>query len=680
MSIFGVGVSGIQAAQAGMLVTQHNITNSNTPGYSRQSIIQGTAIPVGTSIGFAGNGVQVTTISRQYNAFLTDQVRRSESELSSLDSYFSNIQVIDDLLADANAGVSPAIQDFFKGVQQVAASPSSLESRQAMVSSAQSLVARLQGANQRISDLYGQVNQQVGDMVGTINSYAQQIAKLNERITVAESAVSQPANDLRDQRDQLVSDLNKLVKVQVVPVGDSGIQVFIGKGQLLVSGNQASALSAVKSSEDPSRITVALKTNNGDQELPEDIVSGGELGGLLQFRSETLDKAVNSLGKVAASLALTFNAQHGVGMDLYGNNAGDANFAADFFQISQPKVIASNASGPVVTASFTAPRISDPASTGNYYTDLTGSDYQLEYNAGNFTLTRLSDGVVWSDTSIAGLNSQITDPTDTRGPQGFSLADDGAAYTDGDSFLIEPTREIAKNITVNNSIAGDVKLIAAGSAMRASVGLTNQGSMAVKIDRMMSGTPTLAYPVQITMASNYLTFDPSYDGQTVTIVDSTGTFDRVIGTDPIPFTTGASYVLDGVMFSLSGTPQDGDTLSIDWNDGQSGGVGVSDGSNITLLGKLLTQNTMSGGSVSYQGGYAQMVSDVANKAREIEVTKDAQQTLVDQATAARDSESGVNLDEEAAALLKYQQLYQASARSISIGQKLFDELLSIAGG
>lgn len=679
MSIFGIGVSGIQAAQAGMLVTQHNITNSGTAGYNRQSIIQSTAIPVGTSIGFAGNGVQVTTISRQYNSFLTDQLRTSQTQLSSLDSYFSNIQVIDDLLADANAGVSPAIQDFFKGVQQVASSPSSLESRQAMVSSAQSLVARLQGANQRISDLYGQVNQQVGDMVGTINSYAQQIANLNERITVAESSVNQPANDLRDQRDQLVSELNKLVKVQVVPTGDSGIQVFIGKGQTLVSANRANSLVAVKSSEDPSRVTIAMKTNNGNQELPESIITGGELGGLLEFRSETLDKAVNSLGKIAASVALTFNAQHAVGMDLYGNNAGDAGFAADFFQITPPKVIPSNASGPVVTASFTPPKISEPASTGNYYTDLTGSDYRLEYDGGNFNLIRLSDGVVWTDTSLAGLNTQINDATDSRGAQGFTLADDGAAYTDGDSFLIEPTREIAKNITVNNSIAGDVKLIAAGSAMRASVGLTNQGAMSVKIDRMLSGTPTLAYPIQVTMASNYLTFDPAYDGQTVTIVDSTGSFDRVIGTDPIPFTTGASYVLDGVMFSLSGSPQDGDTFSIDWNDGQSGAIGVSDGSNITLLGKLLTQNTMSGGSVTYQGGYAQMVSDIANKAREIEVTKEAQQTLVDQASAARDSESGVNLDEEAAALLKYQQLYQAAARSISVGQKLFDELLSIAG-
>lgn len=681
--IFGIGITGIQAAQTGMLVTQHNITNSGTAGYNRQSMIQTSAPGVGSGIGFIGNGVQITTVSRQYNSFLTEQQRQSETQYSSLNTYFGNIQVIDDLLADANAGVSPALQDFFKGVQQVAASPSSTEARQSMVSTAQSLVARLQGADQRISNLYGQVNQQVSDTAELVNTYAKQIAALNEKITIAESSTSQPANDLLDQRDQLISEVNKLVEVQTVPVGKNGIEVFIGRGQLLVMGNRASTFSAVKSSQDPSRVVLALDTGTGNQELPEGFITGGSLGGLMSFRSGTLDNAINSLGKIAASLALSFNAQHAVGMDKNGRNQGDAGFVADFFQIGSPKVIPSE---PLV-ASFTPPRLSDPQSTGNYFTDLTGSDYQLKFDAGTFTLMRLSDSTVWTDTTLAGLNTQINDPTDARGAQGITLTDDGSGFNNGDSFLIEPTREIAKDIAVNKSIVSDVNLIAAGSAMRTSVGLTNNGSMKVTLDRMLSGTPTLTYPVNVAITnvatSPELTFDPAYNGQTVNIITSTGAFPTTYtigGATPIPYDTGASYVLDGVMFSLSGTPKEGDSFSIDWNDGQSGSVGVADSSNIMLLGKLQTQNTMDGGATSYQASYAQMVSNIGNKASEIEVTKDAQKALVDQATAARDSESGVNLDEEAAALLKFQQLYQASARSISIGQKLFDELLSIAGG
>jgi len=679
--IFGIGVSGIQAAQMGMLVTQHNITNSNTPGYTRQSVLQTTAIPVGTALGFAGNGTQITTIARQYNSFLTDQVKRSQTELTSLDTYFSQIQVIDDLLADANAGVSPALQEFFKGVQQVAASPASLPARQSMVSAAQSLVSRLQGADQRISDMYGQVNAQVSDTVSLINTYGQQIANLNERITVAQSAINQPPNDLLDQRDQLISELNKLVKVQTVPLGDSGVEVFIGKGQLLVMGNRANQMSAVRSAEDPSRIAVALDTGSGKLELPDSVINGGQLGGLLSFRSETLDKAVNSLGKVAASLALTFNAQHGLGMDMLGNNDPDPGFVADFFKIPSPKVIPSNPSGTIITASFTAPTMSNLTTTGNFFTDLTNSDYRLEYNAGNFTLTRLSDSVTWSGADIATINAQITDRTDPRGAQGFSLDDGGAgSYTDGDSFLIEPTREIAKNISIDTRIAGDVRLIAAGSPIRASVGLTNQGSMSVAVERMVGANPGLSYPIQVSVAGADFAFDPAYNNQFVTVTDSNGSQSYEIGVDAVPRVAGATYELDGVLFSVKGNPQNGDTFTLDWNDGQTGSIGVSDSSNILLLGKLQTQNTSDGGTASYQASYAQLVSDIGNKAREIEVTKDAQQSLVDQASAARDAESGVNLDEEAANLLKYQQLYQASARSITIGQKLFDELLSIAGG
>ena len=705
--IFGIGVSGVQAAQMGMLVTQHNITNAKTPGYNRQSTIQTTSLPVGFSSGFMGNGTQVTTVNRQYNSFLTDQVRRSSTEFSSLDAYFKQVQIIDDLLADANAGVSPALQDFFKGLQQVSAAPSSLPARQSMASAAQALVSRFQAADQRMSDLFGQVNLQISDSVALINTYGKQIAALNQQITIAESAVNQPANDLLDQRDNLISELNKLVKVETIPQGASGLQVMIGKGQVLVMGNSSNELSAVRSSLDPMRTTIAIELGNGKQELPENIIEGGQLGGLLAFRSETLDRAVNSLGKVAASLALTFNAQHATGMDLLGNSVGvgganDAGFIANFFSIPNPKVIASNPLGPEVSASFTPPKMT-AGPNGNYFTDITNSDYRLEYNGANFSLTRLSDGVNWSANSLAALNTQINDRTDPRGAQGITLADNGAAYADGDSFLIEPTREVAKNIMVDGRIANDVRLIAAALPVRASVSLTNQGTMKVSVNRVtqdLSATaPGPAYPVKIGISA---------DGASLTLGDAGGPYsvtnpgpfqvtayptnggapttyilEYPASATPPPTANGMTYeIWDGnsrIQFSINGTARPGDTFSLDMNDASTGGkIGVSDSGNMLLLGKLQTQNTADGAATSYQGIYAQMVADIGNKAREVEVTKDAQKSLVDQANAVRNAESGVNLDEEAANLLKYQQLYQASARSISVGQKLFDELLSIA--
>jgi flagellar hook-associated protein 1 FlgK len=706
--IFGIGVSGIQAAQMGLQVAQHNITNANTPGYNRQSVVQATAIPVGFGSGFVGNGTQVTTISRQYNQFLTDQVRQSDTQLSSLDTYFGQIQVVDDLLADANAGVSPALQDFFKGLQQVVAAPASLPARQSMVSSAQALVSRLQGADQRVSDLYGQVNQQISDNVSTINTYGKQIAALNQQITVAESAVNQPANDLLDQRDQIISELNKLIKVQTVPMGASGIQVMVGKGQVLVMGSQSNQLSAVRSSADPSRITVALDMGAGNQELPENIITGGKLGGLMSFRSGSLDTAVNSLGKVAASLALTFNAQHANGMDLLGNSAGDSGFVAGFFTLPKPKVIPSNTAGPTVTASFTPPELTSNADTGNYFSNITNSDYKLEYLNSGLSLTRVSDGTSWKGQTLSEINTQINDSTDSRGAQGITLVDNGAAYSEGDTFMIQPTREMAKNITVDSRVAGDVRLIAAALPVRASVGLTNQGTMSVAVSRVREdavNAAAITFPVKIGIDANQTFTLFQADGMTAIDPNNPSPLEMTMypadGSTPQSFTVdysvaswpavqaGATYeIANGnsrISFTIKGSPKSGDTFQLANNfevnasTGKKEKIGVSDTGNILLLGKLQTQNTSDGASTSYQGVYAQMVSDIGNKAREVEVTKTAQKALVDQAGAARDAESGVNLDEEAANLLKFQQLYQASARSISIGQKIFDELLSIAG-
>ena len=707
--IFGIGISGIQAAQLGLQVTQHNITNANTPGYSRQSISQSTAIPVAFASGFAGNGTQVDTISRQYNQFLTDQVRQSDTQFSSLEAYFSQIQVVDDLLADSNAGVSPALQEFFKGLQQVVAAPSSLPARQSMVSAGQALVSRLQGADQRISDLYGQVNEQITDSVSMINNYAKQIAALNEQITVAEPMFNQPPNDLLDKRDQILSELNKLIKVQVIPLGTAGVEVMVGKGQVLVMGNQSNQLSAVRSIADPSRITVALDMGAGNQELPENIITGGSLGGLMSFRSGTLDTAVNSLGKVAASLALTFNAQHASGMDLLGNSAGDSGFVAGFFTLPTPKVIPSNSSGPVVTASFSPPELTSNSESGNYFSNITNSDYKLEYFNEELTLVRVADGVTWKGQTLSEINAQINDSTDSRGAQGITLVDDGAAYTEGDSFTIQPTREMAKNIAVDSRIAGDVRLIAAALPVRASVGLTNQGSMSVAVSRVRAdavnlGAITFPVNIGITADQKFTLFKP--DG--ITAIDPNNPSPLEITMYPANGGTPESYTVDyttaswpsvqagatyeiangnsRISFTIKGSPKPGDTFllannfDINASTGKKEKIGVSDTGNILLLGKLQTQNTSDGASTSYQGVYAQLVSNVGNKAREIEVTKTAQKALVDQAGAARDAESGVNLDEEAANLLKYQQLYQASARSISVGQKIFDELLSIAGG
>lgn len=730
--IINTGISGLQVAQLGLLTTGHNITNANTPGFNRQRTIQASNIAMLTGSGYIGQGAHVSTVERLYDSFLSAQVNRAQTTSSELDVYYTQIKQIDNMLADPNAGVSPALQDFFSGVQQVSADPSQLSARQAMISSAQALVARFQGLADRISQMYGDVNGQITTAVASINSYSEQIASLNDAIVIARSSISQPPNDLLDQRDQLVLELNKLIRVTTTTNTDGTYNVYIGNGQQLVTGKQVMTMTSLPSLADPSRFAVGLKTAGGSQELPESLITGGSLGGLLSFRSGSLDRVANDLGRNAASLALTFNAQHALGQDLLGQSIGNANFAANFFTVSPPTVIASmgnsivspatisaslvtpppidgtynlsnvagtysltrqsdgtvwtaaspaalqlvvpateglDLTGATVAAGATTQVVSAAANKANFYTRLTSSDYRLDFNGANYTMTRLSDNTQWSNASLATLSSTIA------GSEGFSFSVAAGTVASGDSFIIQPTRAAAKNISVNATVAADARLIAAAMPVRTVAASTNTGSGKISAGDSLPGSGTPAIPATgITFtydsAGNTLTLAGLPAGANISV--SVGNTSTVYPGPTIPYTSGAKITLASVSFDISGNPNNGDIFTLGRNPGA-----VSDGRNALTLGELQTQNTMSGKTASYQSAYAQLVSDAGNKSREIEVKSQAQSALLKQSSDARDALSGVNLDEEAANLLRFQQAYQASAKTLDIGSKLFDVLLSI---
>jgi len=511
--------------------------------------------------------------------------------------------------------------------------------------------------------------------VAAINSFAQQIADLNGRIIVAQSSSNQPANDLLDQRDQLVSELNKLVGVKTTTQSDGSYNVFFGTGQQLVVGSTVMTMTATASSADPSRIVVGLKNAGATQELPESLITGGALGGLIRFRKEALDPAMNELGRVAASAAQTFNAQNALGQDLLGNIQGSAAFQSDFFVISPstPKVIANSANtgSAAVTASFNA-----ASNNGtNFYTNLTASDYRVSFDGTNYKVTRLSDNHVWPNaTEPAGLvpGSAFSLPT-----EGITINLSGAMAS-GDSFLIQPTRDMSRNLTVNAAVANDPRLIAAAAPIATATGASNTGTASITSGTVSTGytAPAAGSPVTLTYTSagSLLNVSGLANGTVISVMSggTTNTYTVASGTASLPYTTGSSISFNNIAFTMNGTPANGDTFTVSANTN-----GVADGRNAVLLGKLQTQNTVSGATATYQSSYAQMVSDIGNKTRATQVTQSAQQSLLDQATSARDALSGVNLDEEAANLLSYQQAYQASAKMLDIGAKLFDTLLSI---
>ena len=634
--IFGIGLSGLNAAQAGLLTTSHNISNASTPGYNRQQVVQSSNIPQLTGSGFIGQGVQVSTVKRIYSQFLASQVSQAQTQSSQLDSYYTQIKQLDNMLGDPSAGLSPALQGFFQGVQDVAASPASMPSRQALLSNAQSLAARFQGLNQRFTEFRDGINSQIAGSVTEINSLAQQIASLNHNIVLTGDATSgKPANDLLDQRDELVTQLGRVINTAVVRQSDGSFNVFVGNGQALVLGEQTLTLKTAASPVDPAKTVVGYVTGGNTLLIPESTLQGGSLGGALAFRSGTLDSAQNALGRVAIGLAQTFNDQHRLGQDLNGVIGGD------FFNVAVPGVISVTGNNP---ASSIAANISNAGA-------LTTSDYQLGFDGTNYTLTRLSD-----NTSVS--SSVLPSGAVPLSLDGISIT--GATINAGESFVIQPTRNGARDITVAIS---DTAKIAAAAPIRTAAALTNAGSGTINAGTVNSPPPVnvdLQQPVTIT-------FHAPYDGQ----FDVTGAGAGLPANNQA-YAAGADISFHGWTVQISGNPAAGDTFTLGPNSN-----GVSDNRNALLLGSLQAQNTLAGGTASYQSAYGQLVSQVGNKTRELEVTSKAQANLVAQTEQAQQSLSGVNLDEEAANLLRYQQQYQAAGKVMQIANTLFNTLLNL---
>ncbi len=666
--LISIAMTGINAAQAGLLTTGNNISNLSTEGYTRQRTLQASNPSVMTGAGGIGQGVHVVTVERMFSQALTTQVLNAQTNVSALDTYYAQVSQIDNMLADKEAGLTPLMQKFFDAAQSVATNPSSISARQSMVSAAETMTTGYRSMYERLTEIEAGINSQVRDTVGQINTYTEQIADLNEKIISASAIGGQPANDLYDKRDKLVADLNELVKVTVTSNTNGSYNVFVGSGQQLVVGSQVTMMSAEPASADRSRNVIGLVGPTGNiQELPESLISGGKLGGLLSFRSEALDASFNQLGLMATSFTQTFNAQHALGRDLLGNANGSANFVGEFFSVGAPDVIpnSKNATGsPTVSVTL------DPVTSNgtNYYSNLTASDYRLSFESGALTLTRLSDNTSWTGANVGAINTQLA-----GSPQGFTLSAGAGAFANGDSYLIQPTRDAARHFAISDKISADPRLIAAGLSEAVAKGaVANTGTGSVSSVSYATGFTT-GSALSLSYNAGSLSGFPATGTVTVTAGATTNTYTMP---SSVPYTAGATIAINGggwsgVSLVLSGAPNNGDSFTL------AAATGVEDGRNIVKLGNLQTQNTMLGANATYQDNYAAFVNDVGNKTASAEISSVAQTSLLKQAVAAREAVSGVNRDEEAAKLIEYQQAYQASAKVIEIASNLFDTLLSI---
>lgn len=766
VGLLGTGISGLLSANTALATTSQNIVNVATEGYSRQraNLVAREAQPYGG--GFIGNGVTLGSIERIYDQFLTTQIRTSSSGYNELNRYHELATQIDNVLADPAAGLMPTLEDFFSSIQDVADDPVSSAARQAMLGSAQTLVDRFNYLDKRFNDLGGTVKESIKVSVLEINEIASAVASINNKISEAKTLGNGEPNDLLDKRDSLILELSQRINVTVTEQDNGSLNVFIGSGQSVVAGFESFKLITVPNQYDPSRLNIAFETPGGSVDVTDQL-SGGSLGGILNFRSKILDRAQIVLGSLAMGMAETFNEQHKKGMDLRGLQGED--FFTDISQSSPTALANLNNNGsplPVVDVEI------DDVS------QVKASDYKLFRETSGYFLIRNSDDKTFKLNNLPG-SPEIID--------GMRIEITTGVMDVGDSFLLSAVGNAARDMELKLK---DTSSIAAASLIRSETSLSNAGSGEIYDEIVVDSAlyagetynvtmaystaaladagatagiltdaganSTLSYELRVNntlvytqaegapaLAGNQAIVDAINGAADVnvattgvkayldpvsgevllanqpasitpidiseTLITSVGvtedadTFSGYFGsaltglTNPSntvqyqgfsdayvvaddagavqltgAYGTGTSISVNGVSASLSGLHYSGDSFTIKLNTN-----GVSDNRNTLLMGELQTELTLNESQDSYSDVYGKLVSEMGIYTYQAEINMNAQEGLLNKSISAREQKSGVNLDEEAANMLRFQQLYKASAQIILAAQTTFDSLMAI---
>jgi flagellar hook-associated protein 1 FlgK len=676
--LLNIGLSGLAANKTSLAVTGHNIVNVNTPGFSRQDSVQATRTPQFSGAGYIGSGTTLVDVRRIYNEFLTTQVRSSTALNSDTKAYLSQINQLDSLLAGSTTGITPGLQKLFSALQTAAEDPANVPARQLALSEAEGLAKRFNTVYDRLYEQNAFINKQLSAVTDQVNQLATSIAGYNDAIAIAASNGQAP-NDLLDAREEAVRKLSEFVGVTVVPQDDNSYNLFIGSGQPLVVGSQASRIEVVPGQADPLRHEIQFVSGNSRQNVTS-LITGGEMGGLLRYREDVLDTSLNSVGRLALSISDQINRQLGQGLDLNGQFGNEL-----FRSINDPALLSQRSLARVGN--------SDPNANLNVTitdtTQLTTSDYEVQFtSATEYVVRRLSDGAQFPTTPAT------FDITTVPAPEidGFSLGVASGTFAAGDRFQVMPTRNAGRDVRADmknaEELAFAAPLKAETSPANIGTGKITQPKLLTEIDIYdpaaqadLETSLRNAPPLRIVMGAGGGATQ-SYD-----VVDINGnvidTGSIVPGQDnaltiSVPANPPGIPAAFDYQVTISGRPSGGDNFSVSFNTN-----GVSDNRNALNLVNLQNKSVIginpaaptTTGS-SFSDSYGDLVERVGTLTSQARVDGEATGAILKQATDNRDSVSGVNLDEEAAKLIQFEQYYQASAQIIQVARNLFDTLIN----
>ena len=638
-----IGLKAMAAQFAGLQTTGNNIANASVAGYSRQRVELTTSSGLNRNGAFFGRGVDVAAVSRSHDAYLSSEAGRTASMASMDITRLGQLRGLESVFQTGETGLGAATSQFFKAMVDVSSNPSDMSSRRVALARASDLVSRFNDAGKTLDSLQVGVTTALTAAVTEINGLAKQIASVNQQIAVAQGAPGTP-NDLLDQRDQLVAQLSQKIRIDRVDASDGTTTISIAGGQPLVLGTQSAQLQVTRDASDPTRSGLAIADGSMLRTLDGNSLGGGAVAGLLQFQNEDLVQGRNLVGRLAASIGMAINDQQARGVSLQsplGQIGG-----SPFFEIGGPQALPNannlrDGSGtPIGSVSMT---VTDASA-------LQASDYALSPGsaAGTWQLTRLSDNVVRTISS-----GDVVDGVriDVNNPQA------------GDRFLLQPVGRAASTM---KALLTDPRDVAAASPLVATVATGNTGTASI------SSLQVKALPLPTPGATVQVTFTDDNGGYNWTLLDAGN---AVIGGGSGTWQPGTTLPPSGTDFNgfqlqIDGVPRSGDVLSV--APTSSTGVATNNGNALSLMA-LRDANLVDGRNAT--DGYAQAIADVGVRVQSSRTSSSISSAVAQQAETSRNSQSGVNLDEEGARLIQYQQGYQAAAKVLSVAQSIFDTLL-----
>jgi flagellar hook-associated protein 1 FlgK len=638
-SLLSIGTRAMFANYAALQTTGHNIANANVDGYSRQRVELATAPGQYTGAGFFGKGVDVASVTRAHNEFLTREAAGTASTAAADASRLEQLSRLEAVFPPGESGLGFATTEFLNSMADLASHPADPATRQVVLSRAQDMSARYAGAGAQLEAMQGGVTQDLKLAVNQVNSLAGRIAQVNGQIASA-AGTGQPPNDLLDQRDQLIAELSQHLQVTTIPAGDGTLGVFMASGQKLVLGLEAVKLSLVPDEFDSTKQSLAVAEGGQQRALPSSSIGGGDIGGLLRFQNEDLAQARNALGRLAAAVASRVNEQQALGLDL----RTPAGAGAPLLAFGAPQALPAASNTRNVAGQF----VGNVALTITDATQLQASDYSLQadpVNAGQYLLTRTSDGLVRSIASGATVD-------------GLTITVNNAAA--GDRFLLQPVARAAASFA---RVLDDPRGLAAASPVQAAAGGANAGTASIASLAVVSAAvdPNQTANLTFTSATGDYAWELRDRVSNALLSSGTGNWQP-----------GQPIALNGFELQLAGVPASGDTFSV-----VKTAYPQSSNGNALALAALRDAAFVGGETIT--NAYSSVMAETGVKVQGARTAADISRAVATAAQGQAAAESGVNLDEEAARLIQFQQSYQAAAKILQVAQSVFDTLLNTAG-